>query len=330
MPPVYRVVLRKAWEITKKNRFLWFFGIFAALAGNGGVYEILVKGFERVVSRGETLMNNTDWLWQWSNIFWPQIKTAYEQAPLFANLFWIVFLAILIFLGVLIWLTVVSRGAIISCVKKIVGKKDTSLGDGWKEGNRFFWPLLGLNLLAKALVFGLLVLITLPAMVFLTGGTASVGWNLAIYIFDFVLFTLLALFISFMAVYASCFVVVKDLPLVESIRAGWRLFTKNWLVSVEMALLLFLITIGVGVAFVVFSFLYLIPVSLLLFAFAYFNLSLGFWLIIFIATLGWLAALICTGGALASYQFSSWTILFIDLNKRKIWSKLLRFVGIAK
>ncbi len=329
-PPVYRVVLKKAWEITKQNKFLWFFGIFAAFAGNGGVYEILVKGFDRVVSRGENLANEPGLFWQWLAAFGPKMEPTFEQAPLFGNLFWIVSLVILVLLCIAIWLTVVSRGALISSIKKIVGKKKTDLREGWGDGNKIFWPLLGLNALAKALIFGLLVLITLPAMFFITGKTDNVGWNLTLYLLAFVIFTALALFVSFMAIYASCFVAVKGLPMVESIRAGWRLFAQNWLVSIEMSLLLFVITLGVGAAFAILSFLYLIPIFLLLLAFAYLKLSFGFWLVIFLAALGWLVALCFTGGALSAYQFSAWTILFMEINKKKIWSKLLRFVGLHR
>jgi hypothetical protein len=328
--PVYRVVLKKSWEITKQNKFLWFFGLFAALAGNGGVYEILVKGFDRVVARGENLANDPGWFWQWLAAFGPKMEPTFEQFPLFGNLFWIISLIILVLLGVAIWLTIVSRGALINSIKKIVGKKKTTLREGWEDGHKTFWPLLGLNALAKALIFGLLVLITLPTMFFITGGAGSISWNLALYILAFVIFTALALFVSFMAIYASCFVVLKDLPMVEAIRAGWRLFAKNWLVSIEMSLLLFVITLGVGAAFAILSFLYLIPVFLLLLAFAYLKLSFGFWLVVALAFLGWLVALGFTGGALSAYQFSSWTILFMEINKKKVWSKLLRFVGIKK
>jgi len=327
---VYRPIFKKAWEITKQNRFLWLFGLFAALAGNGGIYEILIKGFGRIVSEGEANLMMSKWAWITEFLSFPRLEDIYVRSPLFVSLLWVLFFAILVALAFLIWLIVTSRGAIIASVKKIAGRKKTDMREGWTDGKKYFWPVLGLNLLSKALTFGLLVLITVPAMIFLTGQGGNVGLNLLLYILAFVIFTSLALFVSFMAVYATCFVVMERKSFVESIRLSWKMFIKNWLISIEMAVLLFLITIAAGVGIMLFTFLYMIPVALLLFAFSYLELSIGFWFVGFLATLGWFVALFFAGAILSTFQFSSWSLLFIEINKKKIWSKLLRFVGIGK
>jgi hypothetical protein len=325
---VYRPILRQAWEITSQNRFLWIFGLFAALAGNGGVYEILIKGFGRIVSAGTS--SQSGWTWLMSFLSFPNLEDIYGRSPLFVSLFWVIFFAVLVALGLLIWLVITSRGALIASVKKITTRKKTNMHEGWAEGKKYFWPVLGINALSKALTFCLLILITIPAMLFLTGQGGNVGLNLFLYILAFVVFTALALFVSFMAVYASCFIVIGNKTFVEAIRDSWKMFIKNWLTSIEMAVLLFLITIGVGLGVILFSVLYMIPVALLLFAFSYLELTIGFWLIIFLATLGWFLALFFAGAVLSTFEFSSWTLLFMELSKRKIWSKLLRFVGIGK
>lgn len=327
---VYRPIFKKAWEITKQNRFLWIFGLFAALAGNGGIYEILVKGFGRIVSEGEVNLVTSKWMWLTEFLSFPRLEDLYVRSPLFVSLLWVLFFVILAALAFLIWIIVTSRGALVSSVKKIASRKKTTLRAGWADGKKYFWPVLGLNLLSKALTFGLLILITIPAMLYLTGQGGNIGLNLFLYILAFVVFTSLALFISFMAVYATCFVVIEGKGLVESIRLSWKMFIKNWLISIEMALLLFGITIAAGIGIILFTLLYMIPVALLLFAFSYLELSIGFWLITFLATLGWFLALFFAGAIISTFQFSSWTLLFMEINKKKIWSKLLRFVGIRK
>lgn len=327
---IYRPILKKAWAITRQNKFLWIFGLFAALAGNGGIYEILVKSFERVVSRGEIFLEKTPWLWQWSIFVWPRLEEVSEKAPLFVNLFWFLFLVILIILGIVICLNIVSRAALINCVRKIVIKRKTDFKDGFTIGKKYFWQILGLNILAKALIFSLLVVSTIPVMFFITDGSGNIGLNLSLYLVSFILFVALAIFVSFMAIYASCFVVINDLPFVEAIRASWRLFIKNWLASIEVALILFLITFGVGIGVIVLSLLYLLPVALLLVAFAYLELNFSFWLFAFWAALGWLGGILYVGAVLGTFQSSTWTILFLELNKKKIWSKLLRLAGIKK
>lgn len=327
---VYRPVLKKAWEVTWQNKFLWIFGLFAALAGNGGIYEILVKSFEKVVSRGEFFLQKTPWFWEVSILTWPRLEDVYEKSPLFVNLFWVLFFVILITVAVIIWLSITSRAALIHCIKKIVSKRKTDIKEGWANGIKFFWPVFGLNIVAKALIFGLLVLITIPTMFFITGGGSSLGWNIVLYILAFVIFTILALLISFMTIYASCFVVISNLPFVEAIRASWRLLIKNWLVSIEVAFILFLITLGIGAGLILLSIFYLLPVILLLATFTYLELNIGFWIIFLLATLGWLGGILWVGAVLSTFQFSTWTILFLELNKKKIGSKILRFIGLVK
>ncbi len=327
---IYRPILRKAWEITRQNRFLWIFGIFAALAGNSGVYEILLKGFDRVVARGGSLPAQSTWLWITGMFSFPRLEDIYIQSPFLASLLWIIFFGVVAVLGVVIWLSMSSRAALITSVKKIAGRKKTNLHEGWTEGKKYFWPVLGLNLLSKALVFVLLLLITIPAMLYLTGQGGNMGVNLFFYVLAFIIFTVLALIVSFMAVYASCFVVAAEKTFVEAIVDSWKMFIKNWLVSIEMALILFVLAIGVGLGLIVFTVLYMIPVALILFALSYLELSIGFWLIMCLATLGWFVALFFAGAIFSAFQFSSWTLLFLELCKRRVWSKILRFAGVAR
>ena len=325
-PSVYRTILKKSWEITIKNKFLWFFGLFAAIAGNGGIYEIFVKGFDKISKSGE--LSREQSLWSYLDI--NKLETFYEKTPLFVSIFWFIFIIILIIILVVICLSVISKGAIINSAKNLSAKKKVSFKDAWAYGNKYFWRLLGLTVFSKAVIFGLLILITLPVMFFISGGDGNFTWNLVLYILSFVLFTGLALLVSFMTVFAACFVVVEEYSLVEAIHSGMRLFIKNWLTAIEMALILFTVSFTVGLALILFTILYLIPVCLLLLAFTYLDLVLGFWFIACLSALFWVAIVMGIGAFLSTFQLSAWTLLFTELNKGKIWSKLLRFIGIRE
>ena len=52
MKPLYRKVLKQALFITWRAKFLWIFGFFAALLGNGGAYEILFRSFSQAREKG--------------------------------------------------------------------------------------------------------------------------------------------------------------------------------------------------------------------------------------------------------------------------------------
>ena len=41
---LYRDVLSQAWKNTWQNKYLWFFGLFAALLGGWGDLEIVFRG----------------------------------------------------------------------------------------------------------------------------------------------------------------------------------------------------------------------------------------------------------------------------------------------
>ena len=42
MEPLYRVVLKKAWHIVKKNPVLWIFGFFAIFLLDGGPLQVFM------------------------------------------------------------------------------------------------------------------------------------------------------------------------------------------------------------------------------------------------------------------------------------------------
>ena len=41
MMSLYRNILKQSWQTTWRNKYLWFFGIFAVFLGNAGEYKIL-------------------------------------------------------------------------------------------------------------------------------------------------------------------------------------------------------------------------------------------------------------------------------------------------
>jgi hypothetical protein len=43
MMPFYRIILRKAVNLSWRFKWLWFFGFFAAFIGNGSLYEALLR-----------------------------------------------------------------------------------------------------------------------------------------------------------------------------------------------------------------------------------------------------------------------------------------------
>ena len=322
---VYRRILKKSWQITWQNKFLWLFGFLAALIGNVSIYEILIKGFLKISEVGQTSQHD---VWMGIMLSWNEIQDYAASNPLIIFLFSFLLLGCFILMGFAIWLAITSRGALIGCVFKINKKEKINLKEGWVLGKKFFWQILGFNVLARCFIVALLFLITIPALLILGESGGPLWQNLLLYFVSFVIFTALALIISLMAIYASSFVVIKNYKFFDAVRESWKLFIKNWLTSLEMTLILFLISLGAGIAFIFFSILIAIPFVLFLVSFYYLNLQFAFLITFLLVLLAWLCLLILMGSALVAFQFSSWTLLFVELTKRKTLSKLFRFIGI--
>ncbi len=325
--PVYRRILKRAWEITWQNKFLWLFGFFAALLGNGSIYEILVKGFFKITRTEEKILISRN-VWTQIVILWNDFSNQIAQNQIALVVISLILFGCLAFLILIIWLAVVSRGALIASVAKISGRKKINFKEGWTLGKKFFWQIFGLNVLARGLVFAFLLLISISTLLILEKNNGPLIQNLLLYLTTFVIFIALAIVVSMLVIYASAFVVIKNLKFFEAIRASWNLFVKNWLVSLETALILFLISLGVGIVFVFTAGILAIPFVLLLASLYYLNLQFIFTFTLLLTILGWLFFTILIGAGLVTFQFSTWTLLFVELNKKKILSKLLRFVGI--
>lgn len=324
--PLYRNILKQAWKITWTNKYLWFFGIFAALLGNGGEYEILLRGIT-----GET---GPAVLPAWSTV----AATGLFSRQAFANLgllmrentlslvmLLVLGLIILALAGFLIWLTVVSQIALVNNSACATGRKRCDFKGGVETGIKNFWAVLGLNITYKIAIFLTFLIVGLPLILGASHANAWAG-NL-LYIIAFTIFMALILAISFIIKYSIAYNVLKGERFCDSLKAGWKLFKKNWLVSLEMAFILFFINFIIGLGLVVVVFILALPFvfsALLL----YKLISLAaFWIVAFLAFLVLLAVVVLVGAALAAFQISSWTSLFLELVNRGGISKIVRLAS---
>lgn len=326
---LYRKILKQAAEIAWRYKYLWFFGLFASLIGNAVEYEALSQilsggaprnffpNLQRIIETGvfsgKTLTN---------------IGKIMSEDPfsLFALL--AVGLLMLILFAYLIWLAVVSQAALINSSADIIaGKKlkAMSIQSGVASGMKNFWPVFGLNILIKAVIFIIFSLLSLP-IILAAGGIGAATANF-IYLILFLILVPLALGFALMIKYSMAYVVIRGSGFLESVKQGWRLFIKNWLVSLEMAVILFFVNLFVGLALSLVILTLAMPFALLaIFSFKLVSIFV-FWLVVVTAIAAILALIILTGSALAVFQISSWTGLFIELVGRGGSSKIARLVN---
>lgn len=317
----YRSLLRQAWTVTWRNKYLWFFGLFASLTAAGGSweYKVLTQNLDKNLLSGSYLHLSG------LAVFGELLR---NLGLGLINLFKYDFLTILNTLSLLIitvalvcffiWLAVASQSALIDGVKKLFNPKKkipaATIRGSLTDGHRHFWPVLGLNLLIKILLGFISFLITLPIL-FLTLTNAPA--LTAAYVVLFIIFIPLGTGLALMIKYAICYKVLDSLSFVASLEQGWRLFKKYWLISLEMAVILFIITLIVGGALLLILSALIMP---LMMAGLIFKLS---WLVV-LATFIAIVLIIFIGSILTTFQIANWTGLFLRLKEGGILAKLER------
>ncbi|MBU2235932.1 hypothetical protein KKA01_02650, partial [Patescibacteria group bacterium] len=169
----------------------------------------------------------------------------------------------------------------------------------------------------------LLFLIGIP-LVYLFLSKESLGWNIAFSVISFIILVPISIIISFVIKYASAFVVHKGQGVGAALRNGWKLFIKNWLISIEMAFVVLLINFSLGLGLIIFLGIVAIPFVLLGIIFYLVGTSVGVYVLGVVATVVLIAAAFIVGAFIAAFQFVAWTLLYRRLLGDKDTSKIIR------
>ncbi len=322
MEYIYRKILKKSWEITKKYKWLWFFGLFASLLGTSGEVDALLQN-QKLANAPEFLMNTKD---LFANLNGKLILNNFTDALASSPLATSFSIAFIVAIGLfIIWIATVSQGGLIESIAAIYLKKDINFRTALNKGKVKFWPLLGLNIITNFLLYFVLIILSLPfAVIYLA--TTSQGALIILTILAFILLTPIAIILSFVLKYAFAYVVVDDKPALNSFREAWKLFVNNWLVSIEMAVILFVINIGVGLLVMLILLIVNLPffaaliIALSISNMGLFNVSLSISLILTSLIIMMMVSLLTT------FQYSTWTILFLNIKEKKVHPKLIRLL----
>lgn len=325
---LYRNILKKSIIITWKHKFLWFFGFFATFLGGFGAYEILINRSDAYYA--QNVFNSFQRLQEMnilSTEFFSNLSRVFHLSPVSMIIVFAVILVLLALFVFLIWLAVVSQVALVSSsahlIKSDKHSSKLNIQRGVSEGIGRFWPVLGLNFFSRVLIYMSFFLLSIAFVLMVQGSQQWIADLL--YVILFVIFIPIALIISFIFNYAICYVVIDKKSFVRAVEDGWRLFLKNWLVTLEMGLILFLVTFGFTLAIIMAAVVVAIPIYLLVnLLFIWGAGTLSFWLIII--TIVFLTLFVAVMGALVTtFRISSWTTLFVRLNsEEKSPSKIVR------
>ena len=320
---LYRNIIKQAWNIAWRNKYLWFFGFFAAILGNGGEYEFFIR-----VLLGDTapsVLPGVDAVWQSKLLTSEGIVNAARMLvkdPLSVVVSMVVLIVIFLLVGFVVWLVNVSQIALVNNAVAVISDGEKGFKSGLEIGMRKFWPVLLFNMILR-LATSILFLMINWSLILSIHDTQSYTGKL-LYAILFALSIPVLMSLSFIFKYSIAYIVVKGQKFVESLKSGWSLFVKNWLISLEMAFILFFINVLAGLVLVLVFLMFVTPFALLLnFVIAIKSMA-AFWFIIAVSILVFMGVLGVFAGILASFQISAWTTLFIELSGRGAVSKLVR------
>ncbi len=323
MESIYRDIIKKSWRLMTKYKWMWFFGLFVAFMGNGGEIDVLLQ-YKKLTDAPNFLLN---------------LKTRFAGLDLGAanqnflnsladNTFWTIasIAFVLIVLLLIIWLVTVSQGGIIYAASKSDGDKSTNFKQSLRKGQQKFWPIFGLNIITRFILYFILIILAMPfAVLYMLNDSPAA--LMFITLLAFILLVPTAIILYFILKYAFAYVIIKNQRAGTAFLLAWRLFVKNWLISIEMAIALFAINVAVGFTMIFLLMLLSLPFIGLLFVAMWMQSLTGFNIVMTFGIIVGVSIILITGAGLGTFQYTAWTLLWQKLQTGKKYPKLIRLIA---
>ena len=317
----YRSILKQALNLSWKNKYLWFFGLFASLTIAGGTIEsqFITQSFGEGVTGSsfaglESILNAAG---IFGAIFIGIPALFSQNIIVILNSITIIILIVAL-AAAIIWLAISSQAAIVKATKKLLNSKkkiqSLEFRESLSEGSKKFWPVLLLNILIRFLITIAFFISSLPLLLMIISDSY---FFVILYTILFVIFVPVALSLSLIVKYAISYCILEDEPFIKALEKGYDLFKKNWLISLEVGVLLFLITLLSSFVLLVLLTIFVFPLFAAGAIFSY------FWLIALTVLIAFIVV-ITFGSLLTTFQISSWTNLYLHLKANKGRAKLER------
>lgn len=323
--PTLRDVFSASWKLTKRHKGLWVLGLFALIFGQLGILDVLVgivKGTELQASTGIT----NQLVYIFSPSTFAQIGNALNYSfDSWAALAWL--LVMILALGAAaVVVAAISQGGIVHAGALSIKhglKSIEKFHESWHAGAKHASPVLLLNVVKKCILFALSLIVAASAFAALVYGTTA---SILIFILVFILAIVLGMTLSMLTLFAVGYLVVENKTLFDSIRLGWKLIVKHWVVSFEVGIVLFLLNLVVFAILLVGVYVLVIP-SLALNAYgaligsaalSQFAISMG--LILF------LSLTIIIGSIFTVFMTTAWTYLFAIMHHWGFKSRIHTFI----
>lgn len=238
MPDIdYLKIFRDAWKITRKNRFLWWFGLFLLLSTISTPNYFFPSD------------EKSKELWRTVN----EKIHLQEFISQHAVVIGIVFTSLFLFF---LALNLIARGALIKSTQKILQKKSINFKLGFREGRRYFWNIFIIFFFIGLLVAVCFFVLFLPIMMLVLAKSYVVATMLAI--LASVFFIALVILCKYLQTYGCFYVALANIRPWLAIENAYALFKKNILASIIMSLLFIPLSIFSFLVFIIIALIVLV------------------------------------------------------------------------
>ncbi len=298
-------IIKRAWQITWKYKFLWVFGYLIALG-----------------TAGSSFSNSSNYSFSGN-----EGTAASNSAAGFAETYFvliIVMVAIVMVIGIVLWiLSILSTGGLVGAAAKIERGETTSLKDGFRIGAKNFWRIFGLNLIVGFIILCLVLAIIIPLIIVIavmassgssgSGAAAGLICLIPVLIVAIFVIAIVAAVLSLVAIYATRYIVLENGRVFKSFGDGWRLIRRKFGATFLMFLLVWLISGLAGLVIAIPGLLIGIPVFVTLFS----GIAAKNFFVVFLAFIGIIFLVLVMSlfnGVLEAYRSVVWTLTFMRIS----------------
>ena len=246
----YGDLIKDAFRISWRNKYLWFFGFFAGVTSSGFNIPSIPSGggdggFDDFDPGGSDFS---------SSLAAQAGQGVFENVGLLIALGIVVLLIVLVFIA----LGLISQGALAESVAAIDRGEQRRFSSAWRAGLSNLWRVLGYYVLFILISLGFLLAIGIP-LALLVGGTffatESVGARVSVAVLAALvgigLLILIFIPLTIIGQFALREVVVRRERVVSSIGGGYRLFRRNLGRSLLVWIIQVAVMLGAGIALII-------------------------------------------------------------------------------
>ncbi len=295
----YGEILKTAFTITRRNRYLWFFGLFAG--GTAG-FNFPTNFSPPGGGEDDPFAGNV-----------PSVDPGVIVAAVGV---------ILLLVVAVIVLSLIAQGALIESVAAIDRGGERRFKTAWKSGTRTFWRVLGWAVLLVVIALGLLIVIGAPlaGIVFAVfSATESLGVRIAVGVVV-ALLAIAALIVLFIPLKIVAELSVRDLVLreerpVAAMRHGYRMFRAHLGPTLLTWLIQLGVSIGATIVLVIVGLVLAVVVAVPTIALFAADLAAAAIAVLALAALILIPLFLVLFGALGTFTHSVWTLAYLRLGR---------------